>query len=642
MEDKGLADMSSSTHEPLSSDSRTALEIVSQMLQEVRQLKQDTPTSRAAGESLHVLDSLTASRLGFYSLDAVQPSSVSLSKDSCTENLAIISRAASQLRSAFDISDAPPLLQELSTQASEVTYATQGTTSLAACLKDAWKSFPSALWTGSLSQKSTPTADHADAVAVLDALCHAMTPIATKLRLESFHERIEMPDADAPSEKIMTFTIGGRIIVLDLELSLCRKHDLWTPLVGLHISYATGDASDLSDYNKRLEDMLCAWLQQLMHVLFGLEVDPRVLARCQPCEENTPLAQGMRLWNAFVSSLATLAFIDGINVESKEDLFQCFASLCALSEDVCLREARTLASQYGRHLDLSVSMLEQPDMVELLQRYGHGVCVCHHQSPYLSLAFTPHHTATVRIIPASIPFESDQEPMAMLARSVVDMPEEANQLWRVQGHYSDQPTRALAYIAELSPPMAIPHSMARAVYLACGLASQQLATTPGETQAGFLKQNMSSTSFYKPSLHDEEVRNVSALPFQCLTRLFRALEILQECSQWTSVIQGTKSDTSARPVCTLQLEPGSEQGTCRLRLHTTATHAPATRIHATLWPMLTNRVGWEWEAQAMRWDGTLIASTHSKETTLADETYWPDSLVLTRIRDILDAWVGTL
>lgn len=83
------------------------------------------------------------------------------------------------------------------------------------------------------------------------------------------------------------------------------------------------------------------------------------------------------------------------------------------------------------------------------------------------------------------------------------------------------------------------------------------------------------------------------------------------------------------------------EGTCRLRLHTTAAHAPTTMINATLWPMLTNGTGWAWEAEAMRWDGTLIGSTRSNDLTPADEMQWPDNLVLTRIRDILDAWAGT-
>ncbi|WFD27853.1 hypothetical protein MNAN1_002859 [Malassezia nana] len=268
------------------------------------------------------------------------------------------------------------MMQELTTQASELTYATQGPDALTLCLKDAWKSFPRILWTGALSQDSVPSANHADAVAVLDAFCQAMIPTASNLHLECFLERTEMPDSNAPFEKIMTFTSGGRIIVLDLELGLSRKDDQWTPNVGLNISYATGDASVLSEYNKRLENMMCAWLQQLMHVLFGLEVDPTVLARCQPCQEDTALEKAMQLWDSFVSSLATLALIDGIMVEStqgsKDDLFQRLASLCALADDVCGREAHALALQHGKEWDPSMHVLEQPHMVELLQRYGHG------------------------------------------------------------------------------------------------------------------------------------------------------------------------------------------------------------------------------------------------------------------------------
>lgn len=631
---------------PETSGSCTALEIVSQMLQEVRQLRQDIPTARTAGQSLHALAWPSASRVGLYSLDLVQPSPVSLSQESWTENIASISRAVNQLRASLEISNAPPIWQELSTQASEVTYAIQGTTALATCLKDSWKSFPSVLWTGSLSQSSTPTENHADAVAVLDAVCQAMTPTATSLHLECFHERIEMPEADATFEKIMTFTSGGRIFVLDLELGLCRKNDRWTPSVGLHISYATGDNATVPDNNKLLENMLCAWLQQLLHVLFGLEVDPRVLARCKTSNENTALAQAMRLWDSFVSSLAILASIDGIIVEptqeSKEDLFQRFASLCALAEDLCAQEARTLASRYGKHVDLSVDLLEQPDIVDLLQRYGHGVSLCHYHTPYLSLAFTSHHMATVRICPTLIPFASDQDALTMSARSLVDMPAEANQVWHAQGHYADRPSRTLAYIAQVDPPMTIPHSMARSVYLACGLASHRLVTSHDECHSGFLVQNLPSKSSYKASLHDEEVREVSALPFQCLARLYRALEILQECAQWTHVLRGAENDTSKRPSCTLQLEPNTAQGTCRLQLHTTVANAPTTMINATIWPMLTNRTGWAWEAEAVRWDGTAIGTTTSTETTLANEMHWPDHLALTRIRDILDAWAGTL
>ncbi|WFD20504.1 tRNA (carboxymethyluridine(34)-5-O)-methyltransferase [Malassezia caprae] len=545
-----------------------------------------------------------------------------------------------------DVADFETVAYELSTQASEVIYATQGTAALATCLKDAWKSFPSVLWTGSLSQSSTPTESHADAVAVLDALCQAMTPTATSLHMECFHERIEMSDADAPVEKIMTFTSGGRIIVLDLELGLCRKDDRWAPSVGLHISYATGDSAMVPDNNKQLENMLCAWLQQLMHVLFGLEVDPRVLARCKPSNENTALAQAMRLWDSFVSSLAILASIDGIMVEptqeSKEDLFQRFASLCASAEDVCAKEARTLASHYGKHVDFSVDLQEQPDIVDLLQRYGHGVSLCHYHTPYLSLAFTSQHMATVRICPTLIPFASEEDAPVVSARRLVDMPAEVNQVWHAQGHYADRPIRPLAYIAQVEPPMAIPHSMARSVYGACGLASHRLETSRDESQSGFLAQNLTSKSSYQAYLHDEGVREVSALPFQCLARLYRALEILQECAQWTRVLRGTENDTSKRPMCTLQLEPDTAQGTCRLRLHTTAAHAPTTMINATAWPMLTNKTGWAWEAKAMRWDGTAIGSTTSNETTSADEMHWPDHLVLVRIRDILDAWAGTL
>ena len=65
--------MSPSIRESSSSNSRTALEIVTHMLQEVRQLKQDTPTISAAGKCLHALAWPIASRLGLYSLDLVQP-----------------------------------------------------------------------------------------------------------------------------------------------------------------------------------------------------------------------------------------------------------------------------------------------------------------------------------------------------------------------------------------------------------------------------------------------------------------------------------------------------------------------------------------------------------------------------------------
>ncbi|SHO79122.1 Uncharacterized protein MSYG_3471 [Malassezia sympodialis ATCC 42132] len=645
MDGKDVADMSPSIRESSSSNSRTALEIVTHMLQEVRQLKQDTPTISAAGKCLHALAWPIASRLGLYSLDLVQPSTVSLSQESWTENISLMSRAANQLRMSLEVSDASPILQDLSTQASEASYAIRGTTALANCFKDAWKSFPSVLWTGSLTHNSKPATNHADAVAVLDALCQAMTPTATNLHLECFYERIDMPDANAPFEKIMTFTSGGRIIVLDLELGLCRKDDLWAPNVGLHISYATGDSSAVSNNNKQLENMLCAWLQQLMLVLFGLEVDPRILARCKASNDSTALVQAMHLWDAFVSSLATLASIDGIIVEStqesQEGLFQRFASLCIVAEKVCGQEALSLASQHGKQVDLSVDLLEQPEIVDLLQRFGHGVSLCHYHTPYLSLAFTPHHMATVRICPVLIPFESNQDALATSVYPVVDMPEEANQVWLAQGHYADRPSRPLAYVAQVDPPIAIPHSMARSVHLALGLASFRLGTIHDAIQSGFVGQNLPSTSSYRASLNDEQVREVSAVPFLCLARLYRALEILRECARWTRVLRGAENDTSKRPVCTLRLEPRMAEGTCRLRLHTTAAHAPTTMINATLWPMLTNGTGWAWEAEAMRWDGTLIGSTRSNDLTPADEMQWPDNLVLTRIRDILDAWAGT-
>ena len=274
---------------------------------------------------------------------------------------------------------------------------------------------PPPLWTGALRDPSSPPlANRPAALAALDALCSAMAQLAAALHLESFQEQLEEAPlrGDAPA-RTHTFTAGGKILVLDLELALGTAAgaggEVYVPHVALKLSYAREDASQGSasgsSGDTRLADMLRAYLRQLANALFGHPLStgaaPSDPTWAHAAPDNEPLyTRAVRLWERVTHALSVLAYTDDLCAQThaapagdagaptpRVDLFASLESLTTAVEQVCASEAVAAERSSQNDAPSLRETLGKPGVLPALLRAGHGVALAHVHAPYLCVAF---------------------------------------------------------------------------------------------------------------------------------------------------------------------------------------------------------------------------------------------------------------
>lgn len=569
---RGAMDDALTEHAPPKEESvpRTAIQAVEQMLFELRALRASVGSVHLA-EEVHALSLPSATRLGLYSLELPSHSAGRISPEYIVDMCDAIHASSKRLRDGLDPTLTPNVetitthVEELARTSAELCYASQRVQGFAACADPNMAPLPDVLWTGALAQTSEPSADHALATRAFDALCEGIIPTASSMHLESFHERVDMPEVHDGVEWTHSLTCGGRNIVLDIGLGLEHADGHYVPRVSLQIAYAnTASTPAAGEQHAALAEVVRLPLQQLVYILFGLRADANVMKRFALGDTYTGYAQAATLWRSFKATLMTLACVDGLCVSAQHgerlDAFQVLERVGLAAQQVCDTEAQTLANKHGTHLEPARPLYEQDEMVSLLQEHGHGLVMLHYRTPYLCIAFAPGYSATVRIVSSALAFAPDAE-ATWTPLDGTQVPADVCEPFTAKSREEGR-NRPLALLAHIEPGVRVPLRIARQVYLTLGLARHHPSTAQARRPAeGYVQQCLGAASRYRAAWHDEESRCITALPFLTLSHLYAALEILQEHARWTALLSSAAQDTTDDgTLVTLQLEAAKHDG----------------------------------------------------------------------------------
>lgn len=543
------------------------MDAVQTLRDDLRALRDMVRSAPHGGASeLHVLSLAASSRLGLYDPHAATGA---LRRTERADALAQLETAAAQWREQLapagaDAARTARELQELGTQAAELAHARQGVRAMTS-EGSVPESLPPALYVGTLAGGTHPCDDRDAALQVLDALCQALVPAATRLRLECFQERTDMPDVATDVVKTHTFTSGGRIVVLDLELGLLGPADgPWAPHVGLQISFAAAEAAHPPS-DPRLAEMLRTLVEQLLRELFGGAAASVDAAKSSESSD-TPYARATRRWCMFLAHLATLASIDRLDATSSDgtalDAFALLQELGDGAVQLSEAEARRAAQQGTITLDDSQPCAVQPSAQAYLTRYGPGMARQHHASPYLTLEYAPAHHATVHLAPSALSWADGAH-----APDTVPVPHGAHHELDATLAASHGARVPLTLVAQLSPAVVVPHALAADVYHACGLAPahERGAHDTRPTGSGYVALMLSHAPRFRAAAQDDDVRVVSALPCRSMAHMYHALSVLQahirlqSCFAAAHLARGT-------PLVTVQWERRAAPGAAQVRL----------------------------------------------------------------------------
>ncbi|WFD35782.1 tRNA (carboxymethyluridine(34)-5-O)-methyltransferase [Malassezia cuniculi] len=484
------------------------------------------------GEELHAFSQAGARPLGLYGGAGER------------DFFAAIDRLQAALRGAKeriggDDASARTRAAELSAQSVQFTAAAASAIAAGASAKPDLSRLPEILWVGVLAG-AAPQENKSDAFATLDALCKALEHLASSLNLECFVERAE------GGERTHTFTSGGKIFVLDVELGMTGSPH--SPATTLKLSYAHDDASQGSASGSpgdtRLADMLRKHLEELAAVLFGAPATP------------TAYARACYLWSVIARSLETMAYTDELSAKlhGTADLFVALGVLGTTAESVSLHEAAALGQQ------ITAAELGRDDIIELLTKHGHGASLLHVNKPYLDLVYWPGHTATIRVSPTRL-VAADRTPDVVLAGSDTAASLNEALTTRLQAAVGEE---RITFVAHLDPPLVVPHRALRALWDACGLEFPSESNSPAAlsgssyiaSRLGTAAEHGGRVSF-SAGTHREEVRNVSILPFERLAQLYAALEVLKEYIRVDLLLARAQSKPAADTLSvTLELNGG--------------------------------------------------------------------------------------
>lgn len=641
----------------------SAYELVAQLRAQLGALRSSIGSTDSEA---HTLSQPTARHLGLYPVEKAQErAQAPLSPESWSDAMDVLGASVRAMRESVQAMPAsengPASVHELGAQAIELVGASMGiqqSTALAA-RPGAVHTLPESLYKGAL--RGDACADRAAALGLLDGLCAAISPAATELQLECFQERV-----DEGTERTHTFTSGGRIIVLDIELGL--QSGALVPHVELKLSYAHADGHAHSEgaSDSRLPRMMQNVLQQLTNVLFGVPVDRAVFRAC-PAEaaQPTQYTDALRLWQGFVAHLATLAYIDelcaSLHTEPKRpvDLFAQLDELGTVAEQLCLAQAAALGVS-GLHSDALATLADtHPDTAATLVRCAQGIAWHHVVSPYLTLHYASPvlasrgaYTATVRIAPSAVPSgaanarapaHTPPELVAAIEKGVQSSGPvlAAAPLWTPSG--SEKPVqRPVTYVALLNPPVLVPQRVAQGVCHACGLSGRPWASAPvdraGETYlARFLG---AARGAFRASATDEfaqETRAISSLPFASLAQLYDALALLRDYARFGELLSNAASSSCATPV-TVDLEAAPAPGRSVLRL-TFAVPTHGAMANLALRTTADQASGYEVEAHVVPLNG---GEARTLLCTDPQSVQWADTLArtaqLAALVDTAHAW----
>lgn len=536
---------------------RTACELIAAIQESVHTLATRTPHS---GAELHVFCEAAARPLGLYG-----------DGPAITEFMASIDRldaAVRDARGSMTSPDASARTQavELSAQSGQLVASAAGVQAAGASASRDLTCLPHSLWTGVLVGKD-PQNSSDDAIAILDAICSALEHLSQSLNLECFMERTEA------GEKTHTFTSGGKIFVIDVELGLSGEK--YKPVVGLKLSYAHDDASQnapgSAPGDTRLADMLRTHLHELAFVLYGTS------------DAQVPYVRASSLWALVASSLTALAYIDELNAKTSgsHDLFGSLATLGAAAESVAIHEANELGFSASRE------DIKRSDVLTTLARQGHGAALLHVNVPYLELVYhVPvngiHHRAIVSVSPTKLPDAYRIQPVELLGGPDSALADAlADRLSTTCGD------RRVCFVARLDPPVTVPHRTLRSLWQACGLEAEAdiIPVNDTSTRDSYLSACLGSVAdepevAFISGKQDEERRVVSILPFECLLQLYAAIEVLHSDARIGELLENAQSNPGpgSLPV-TLELNDGAG-----LRLSFVSRKSEPHTITATILP----------------------------------------------------------
>lgn len=306
----------------------------------------------------------------------------STSPEACVQLFDAIERAAQQFHTTLTTIQtsaenaqaaqrAVALVRELSSQSTELEAAASVLEHRASPRSGY---LPAPLWTCALADAAAgPISAFSDARRALYALCDALKDAAGALHLECFLERAEESAEDANMHeagavcRTHTFTSGGKIFVLDIELGVVSSSDVLRPHVSLRISYAHDDASHSSQSGASTTDaryatMLAWYLQQLASLLFGVEPERRESDPLWPfsaARAPTPYTHAIRLWDYIQDNLSVLAQVDELSAHTaasverpqptrRIDLFARLDTITSAAEAFCVAEMQAIAGDTTR------------------------------------------------------------------------------------------------------------------------------------------------------------------------------------------------------------------------------------------------------------------------------------------------------
>lgn len=533
------------------------------------------------------------------------------------------------------------------------------------------------------------------ATAALATFSAVLEDVAKEMRLETFGEAVTTNQAvfDIANAEILhthTLTLGGRLIVLDLDLGLqLSPARLIQPSVKVKLSFTTDasqeEGSQASVYRLKLTQCLesdikailsLVWADQVVHPAKGQSID----------ETRLRLARGhyARLRN----NIETLANTDHQSVvqdvsDSQShhglDLFKISAELAASVETASHSEAQKLRS--GK-VKLESGQVDE-DNAKILILQGHGLPVVHTGHVGLVIVYDvcgegtslltqakvegalstvsaahkttqPLHLWKARIESVVSPYGL-QQPASIAAQVRVLSASEL-------GNFAPTPHQgssvSVTHLAHLDPPVVVSRQAASRLHNVLGWksglgeSSQARDTASMETWLGNVVRSSTSRQDGTPPQESSSSRiqlelcdpsskaqdqglTIDVIPFANLSQLYAALGVLQETTAMTKLVgpllQGEEENVQLPPdqqkqVVSVEFVPGV-QTVCAVRLSTTLVD-PEKQEAWHLSAAISRNVGNAAEADSMYHLQVEIkdALAHLKASDESQYTFSPEDL----------------
>ncbi|CAO1616989.1 unnamed protein product [Sympodiomycopsis kandeliae] len=428
--------------------------------------------------------------------------------------------------------------------------------------------------------------------AALGSFSTALEDLAKDLQLETFAEVVDAPHDGNSYIHTHTLTIGGRLLVLDLEFGLQTNKvsvpdsALYTPSTKVKISFTTDTSHPTSASDGQDRERLTRCLQDDIEAIAGLIFGKEVYSQGENdtrCLEELKFRLAIAHYTRLQTNLARLATIDHQSIVKDAqhdqgtsaqtlDLFKANRDLSESIQRVALAEKEVLSDEYN-----SCSLITR----------GHGLPFLHAGRVGTTIVYNVHETSDAKSIENLLKAEQISltltDPLLHKAHvearaatvglhQPADHQPEARNLPSIS-QLSQSSIAGIGYVAHLDPPAILSRSSADRLHKTLGWptgpseshlsASSLELLLSSESKSDLwigdlIRGKARSQSHQGASLvhlrlshsNENQVRSeeqglvVDTIPFSNTSQLYAAIEVIQESVSVGKLVQSVPMATS--------------------------------------------------------------------------------------------------